>query len=272
MTTWADLDLDSADEQLPDLTPLLDSDEASEAAAAAADERRGADGTVALGALSDEELFACLASDDLVQPQGQWFATLTEKERRTARIAALRSLTTREEVLVGGADDGLEASMSWRLMALLRLRRDPVLLSAQGMTRQGPSWYLLRRHEDVWMREVVSEHGFHSHDLVLLDEGEEAFFRAFAALRDEHHASTVSLRQQGAAPPSPQLRRFLGEQRHITQLTMLHPGEDVPETHVVCVDQSGAMTLAVPEGDDLVYSGGSPATIVDRWRAWRDLW
>ncbi|HIZ99700.1 MAG TPA: hypothetical protein H9805_14130 [Candidatus Janibacter merdipullorum] len=272
MTTWADLDLDSTDERLPDLTPVLDTDDAREAVEEALDERRRSEGTVALGALSDEELFACLASVAHVQPQGQWFSTLTERERRTARIAALRSLTTREEVFVAGGADGLEASMSRRLMALLRLRREPVLLSAQGMTRQGPSWYLLRRVDDLWMREVVSEHGFHSHDLVLLDDHEERFFRAFSALSDEHHASSVALRQRGDAPPSAQLRRFLGEQRHITQLAMVHPGEDVPETHVVCVDQSGAMTLAVPEGDDLVYSGGSPATIVDRWHAWRDLW
>lgn len=272
MTTWADVDLDPSDEELPDLTPLLDSDDAREAVAAVVGERREAEGTVAMGALSDEELFACLASDAHVQPQGQWFSTLTAKERRTARITALRSLTTREEVFVGAGDDGLEARMSIRLMALLRLRRDPVLLSAQGMTRQGPSWYLLRRHDDVWMREVVSEHGFHSHDLVLLDDNEETFFRAFTSLDDEHHASTVSLRQHGEAAPSVELRRFLEEQRHITQLAMVHPDEEVPEAHVVCVDQSGAMTLAVPEGNDLVYSGGSASTIVDRWRAWRDLW
>lgn len=149
MTTWGDLRLDGPEEDLPDLTPILDSEDAAEALADVVEEHRKASGALALGALSDEELIACLASDDHVQPQGQWFSTLTRAERRAARIAALRSLTTREEVVVGSGDDGLEARMSRRLMALLRLRREPVLLSAQGMTRQGPSWYLLRKHDDV---------------------------------------------------------------------------------------------------------------------------
>lgn len=274
MTTWTDLRLDGPDEALPDLTPIVESDDAAEAVASVVAEHRETGRALAVGALSDEELFAYLASEEQVQPQGQWFSTLSQAERRIARIAALRSLTTREEVVIGSADgDGdLEARMSLRLMALLRLRREPVLLSAQGMTRHGPSWYLLRKHDDVWMREIVSEHGFHSHHLVQLDDQEEVFFRLFTALGDTQHPSTVSLRQQADVPLSLELRRFLEEQRHITQLAMVLPGEEVPESYVICVDHREAMTIGIPDGDDLRYSGDSADSVVERWRVWRDLW
>lgn len=272
MTTWTDLRLDSPDAELIDLTPLLDSDSAEEALAVVLEEYRDTDGGLALGTLSDEELFACLASEDHVQPQGQWFSTLTAAERRTARVAALRSLTTRDEVIVGSGDEGAEARMSRRLMAVLRLRRDPILLSAKAMTRQGPSWYLLRKHDDVWVREVVSGHGFHSHGLVRLDDQEETVFRLFCALGDTQHPSTVFVRHEGDTPAPPQMRRFLAGQRNVTQLAMMLPGQDDPEAYVICVDEHEALTIGVPEGDDLVYSGGSASTIVDRWRAWRDLW
>lgn len=271
MTTWTDFRLDPPDE-LVDLTPLLDSDSAEEALTAVLDEYRSTDEALALGALSDEELFACLASEVHVQPQGQWFSTLTTAERRTARVAALRSLTTRAEVVVGAGDDGVEAQMSQRLMALLRLRQDPILLSARAMTRQGPSWYLLRKHGDIWLREVVSVHGFHHHDLVRLDEQEEVVFRLFAALGDKQHPSTASLRHEGDTAASPEMRRFLADQVNVTQLAMMLPGQDEPEAYVICVDQHEAMTIGVPEGDDLVYSGDSASTVVERWRAWRELW
>lgn len=268
-----DLGLDPAHDELPDLRPLLDTDSAQEALTGVLDEFRGSDGPLSIGALSDEELFACLASEAHVQPQGEWFSGLTSAQRRTARTAALRSLTTRGEVMVGSDEDGdVGARMSLRLMALLRLRRDPILLSARGMTRQGPSWYLLRRHGDVWMREIVSEHGYHSHDLVRLDDTEEVFFRMFAALGDQQHPSRVSLRHEGGVPMSMAVRAFLADQRHVTQLAMVHPGQDDPESFVICVDHDEAMTIGVPQGEDLVYSGGAASAVLERWRAWREQW
>lgn len=272
MTTWADPSLDMPVDDLPDLTSIVDSPQSVDAVTAVIDEYREADRGLALGALSDEELVACAPVGAEVRPHGTWYASLGDRERRTARATALRSLTTREELYVESGDEGLQARMSLRLMALLRLRREPVVLIAQGMTRQGPSWYQLRRYDDVWLREVVSEHGFHSHDLVPLDEMEEMFFRVFCALGDKPQPSQASFRQSADGLPSRQLRSFLAEQRHVTQLAMVHPGEDVPESYVVCVDQHNAMTIGVPDGDDLVYSGGSAETVVERWRAWRDLW
>ena len=74
MTTWTDLRLDAAGDELPDLTPLLDTDAAQEALDAVLEEFRDSDGPISIGALSDEEIFACLASEAHVQPRGEWFS------------------------------------------------------------------------------------------------------------------------------------------------------------------------------------------------------
>lgn len=107
---------------------------------------------------------------------------------------------------------------------------------------------------------------------MLLDDQEEIFFRLFTALGEKQHPSTISLRQRGEVSLSLEMRRFLADQRHITQLSMVLPGADVPESYVVCVDHQEAMTIGVPDGDDLVYSGDSAEAVVGRWREWRELW
>ena len=63
---------------------------------------------------------------------------------------------------------------------------------------------------------------------------------------------------------------FLTTQRHVTQLALVHPPDDAVEALVVCVDETGATTLGVTDGEGVTYRGAAPEAILDRWRTWRD--
>lgn len=270
-TLPADPDL----EQLPDLRPIIASDQAAEAVAEVLSEYAESTDTSHLGSLTDEELVVLMGGIEAVEPLGQWYPGLGEHPRRVARTTALRSLTSREEVLVAQTAEGdLNARMSRRLMALLRMRFAPVGLSAQAMTRQGPSWYTLRRCEDLWLREVVTPQGLHAFDLVRVDDDEELFIRGFLGLFDRCTASSVKgLSQPGGGAPAPgEVVAFLAKQRHVSQLALVHPDREHTEAVVVAVDEGGATTLGTTRGDGLVYDGVDPEAVLDRLRSWHASW
>lgn len=273
MTTPTSVEPDA--DQLPDLRAIITSDDAAEAVQEVLREYSDSPESSHVGSLTDEELVVCTGSLEGAQPSGQWYAGLGEHPQRVARATALRSLTSREEVLVTMHEDGgLSTRVSRRLMALLRLRLEIPLLSAQAMTRQGPAWYVLRRCEDLWLREVVSGQGFHSYDLLRLDDDEELFLRGFMGLLDRNTASSVKhLVQPGGGAPAPgEVVSFLTKQRHVTQLAMVHPGTEQPEAAVVAVDEQGETTLGTAHGEDVVYDGADPESVLERVRSWRAGW
>lgn len=261
-------------EELPDLGPVIASDEARSAMQAMLDEFASTDGDYHVGSLTDEELVVCTGSVDGAQPLGQWFSGLGDHPQRIARATAYRSLTSREEVLVTTRGEDLDVRVSHRLMALLRLRHAPALLTVQTMTRQGPGSYVLRRCEDAWLREVVTGHGIHTHDLVHLDDDEELFFRGFTFLLDHITASAVSgLHQPGGGAVAPgEVMSFLAKQRHMSQVVLVHPDSESVEAFVICADEAGVMTLGETVGDGVTYRGADLEQILRRWRTWRDGW
>lgn len=274
--TTTPTDTPPAADDLPDLRPIIASDEAAQAVEEVLAEYAKSSDTSHLGSLTDEELVVLMGGIEAVEPVGQWYPGLGEHPQRVSRATALRSLTSREEVIVTqDAEGDLSARVSRRLMALLRMRFEPVGLSAQSMTRQGPSWYVLRRVGDLWLREVVTAQGFHAFDLVRLDEDEELFFRGILGLLDHTTASSVDgLHQPGGGAPAPgEVMAFLARQRNVTQLALVPPGPDAePEALVVVVDEQGGTTVGSVEGDGLVYSGAAPQDVLERYRAWRGAW
>ncbi|QNF93095.1 hypothetical protein [Janibacter sp. YB324] len=145
MTTMP-TDAPPAPDDLPDLRPIIASDDAAQAVHEVLAQYAESADTSHLGSLTDEELVVLMGGIEAVEPVGQWYPGLGEHPQRVSRATALRSLTSREEVIVTqDAEGDLSARVSRRLMALLRMRFEPVGLSAQSMTRQGPSWYVLRR-------------------------------------------------------------------------------------------------------------------------------
>lgn len=259
-------------DDLPDLRAVIATDEAASAAQALVDEHLATGEPRHVGSLTDEELVVCTGSVDGARPTGRWYDTLGETPRRIAETAALRSLTSREELLLIMRGEEVDVSISDRLTALLRLRASAPLMTAQAMTREGPTWYLLRRCGDAWLREVVSASGLHTHDLVRLGDDEELFLRGFLLLLDHNVASDLTALHQpgGGAPPPGEVVSFLATQRHVTQLALVHPPDDAVEALVVCVDETGATTLGVTDGEGVTYRGAAPEAILDRWRTWRD--
>ncbi|MGO1166410.1 MAG: hypothetical protein ACTMHL_07315 [Janibacter sp.] len=259
-------------EDLPDLGPLLDTDEAREALQAVLEEFEAADGPYHVGSLTDEELVVCTGSLDGAQPTGSWYPELGEHPQRIARTSAYRSLTSREDVLVTMRGEDVDIRVSQRLLALLRLRHGPALLTVQTVTRQGPGWYVLRHFEGMWLREVVTGHGMHSHDLVHLNETEEFFFRGFTFLLDHVTASGVAGLHQPAGSVPGEVVSFLAKQRHLSQVALVHQDSDVPETFVLCADDSGAITVGDTADGSVTYRGAGPESVLRRYRAWRDGW
>lgn len=264
---------DSGAPTLPDLAPAIASEQAAESAEAMRAEHRDGEEAVHLGSLTDEELVVCLGSDEAAQPLGSWYSRLGEHPARVARTTALRSLTSREEVFVRSDEAGdLGAQVSGRLLGMLRLRHERVLLSAQMMTRQGPAWYLLRQvGEGQWLREMISEHGFHSFDLVRLDEAEQGFLQVIMQMPDDVTPSDVDLVQE-PGPPAGELLSFLTKQRHVTQLALQHPDEDLARGLVVSVDESKHLTVGRQEDRRLRHRGADPEVVWQAWQAWVDAW
>lgn len=261
------------DEDLPDLRPVIASDHAQESMTdlLTQHEEHG-EPSLHLGALTDEELVVCLGSAEAAAPLGGWYPGLGAGAQRVARACAMRSLTSREEVLVRAVDEGMGAQVSNRLLGVLRLRQERVLLSAQGMTQRGPSWYLLRRvAPGQWMRELVSEQGFHTFDLVRLDEAEEAFLEVYLQMPGDSTPSDVDLTQP-AGPPSGDVVSYLSRQRNITQLAFQHPEEDLARGLVVALDDERRLTVGRQSEDGLAHRGASPEEVWQAWREWQAAW
>lgn len=260
-----------SENEIPDLRAVIGSERAAQAGVKLVGEHAVSGEPMHVGSLTDEELAVCLGSLAAAEPAGRWMVSLGEFPRRVAMIAAFRSLTSREELVVVQEDGGPEFSVSERLMGLLRLRHSPVRVTAQAMTPQGPTWYVLRQCDGAWLREVVSEQGHHTFDLVQLDDMEELFFRLVLQLQEQQVASDVALTQP-AGPPEGETVAFLTKQQHVTQVALVHPDQDEPESFVVCHDRSGALTVGDVTAAGVTYAGAAPVEVTARWRAWRERW
>lgn len=257
-----------APDELPDLRPLIATDEAAQVVRDLRAEHASQEGPFALGILTDEELLVCLGSAEEAHPTGSWFPGLSQAARRLATSVALRSLTSREEVFVTEEDGELSGRMSGRLMGLLRMRQEPVTLSAQGVTRGGSAWFLLRPlGEGQWLREIITEQGFHTFDLVRLDDRTEADLQVFMQVQDTATPSDVDIVQTTGSPDG-DVTVYLAAQRNLTQLALQHPGEDLARGLIVGVDHERRLTIGRQRDAGLVHRGAEPAELWEIYRAW----
>lgn len=256
-------------DELPDLRRIISTDEAAEAASALRAEHAAQDGPLGLGIVTDEELLVCLGSVGDAQPMGSWFPALGEDAQRLAKATAMRGLTSRQEIFITGVEDGeLAARISGRLLGILRLRTEPVTMSAQGATRQGSAWYLLRPlGEGQWLRELVSEQGFHTFDIVRLDEEHEGSLQVFVQVPDTATASDVDLTQATGSPDG-DVVEFLTTQRHLTQLALQFPGEELARGLVVAVDDDRRLTLGRQHEGGIAHRGADPSELWVEYREW----
>lgn len=261
---------DTTTAEVPDLTSALMTDAAGEAAAAVMARRTEPGTTVRLGSLTDEELVAALGSVETAAPLGRWFTGLDEATAGAVRAAALRSLASREEVVFAPDEHGeVVPHVGQRLLGLLRLRLEPARLVVESLAGSGTACYVLRQGAAGWMRELVSRDGFHTFDLLDLDDGEADTFGAAVGVGAEASASDVDLVQpaQGEAPA--EVAAFLAEQEHVAQVT-LTSAEGETTGLVVCVAPDGALTLGRPTEDGgLRYVGATAPQLREVWDTWR---
>lgn len=125
-----------------------------------------------LGGITDEELVAYVGDPQQCHPFGSWYPTLQDEAKQVAQLAALRTLTTREQFALVGAGDEASYSMPQQTLALLQLRQGEPTLTAQRQTSDGTSWYLLRPlGEQGCLREVTTPQGYRSYALSTLCDG-----------------------------------------------------------------------------------------------------
>lgn len=255
--------------ELPDLRSALMAEAAGEAAAAVT-ARRTEPGAMRLGSLTDEELVAALGDVETAAPLGRWFSGLDDATAQTVRASALRSLTSRGEVVFAPDEEGTVAPrVGQRLLGLLRLRLEPARLVVESVVGSGPAFYVLRQGSAGWMRELVSADGFHSFDLLELDDTEINTFAAALGVGAGAAPSDVDLVQpaDGEAPAA--VREVLAAQEHVAQVT-LTSAEGETTGLVVAVGADGALTLGRPAEDGSVhFTGASTDELRAVWTTWR---
>lgn len=119
------------------------------------------------------------------------------------------------------------------------------------------------------MRELVSADGFHSFDLLELDDTEINTFAAALGVGAGAAPSDVDLVQpaDGEAPAA--VREVLAAQEHVAQVT-LTSAEGETTGLVVAVGADGALTLGRPAEDGSVhFTGASTDELRAVWTTWR---
>ena len=123
---------------------------------------------------TDEELVAYVGDPTRCHPFGNWYPGLSPEQMQLAQIAALRTLTTREQFIM--AADGPDAGdfvMPDQTLALLRLRDADPTFTAQRQTSDGVSWLIVRPVDDgCFLRELTTPQGYRAY--ALTDGGKQA--------------------------------------------------------------------------------------------------
>lgn len=231
-----------------------------------------------LGVLTDEELFAYCSTAEEAAPQGLFFSQLSEEQQQAASLGALRALLSRGEIEGGelDAEQSGELELPTQLVAALALRRMEAQLSLQVIGSVGSTWYILRHvRGGLFLREVMTTHGFHLLSLVRLDESERETFVDGLALpegAEEAVAPDVDVvatqaQIEGAEIGTTSAFDFLSRTVLVGNLVRV-PGVEGVVTSMVNVLPEGAVVIGDVEAGRVRYRGATVATLRDEWDVW----
>lgn len=258
---------------------LIGSPGALEAAAAARSLLADADdGWVSLGALTDEELVVFNDSPEAANPAAQWYTELDLDGQQIAQKAALRSLVARGRLVFAKPEDGgaPEIILGQDILGMLQLRSeaDPVL-TATRVTADEMGWAVYRWLGDLWLRELVTEQGYHQ--ITILEPGtvEGPTFLAWCGGDVETSKAADVDRTLSRAQLEDAQKDLLATCSAVTTLVRLNPeGGDVEGTaRVININTDGSVLVGDPKGEHSIrYHGLSAADLATDFDSWRTMW
>lgn len=260
---------------------LADSPTADEALRRVLEQLEASDeGFVHLVTLTDEELVAYSDDPQEATPFGQWYSELSPAEQELAQTAALRTQTANDRFVFTREEEGGDVTplVPPEVLAVLALKRragDPVL-TATRLMQDDVAWMVYRVIDGLWLRELVTLHGYHTFALVAGDTDEAPTMLAWAGVSPEAVAAEgVDARVPVDRASDPDAVPFLDGCTAITTFVRLYPDGsqaqgDVFMTHVTPQDQ--VVAAAREPGDHLRYLGVSGADLAEDFRSWRARW
>ncbi|QOK21676.1 hypothetical protein IGS73_11015 [Janibacter indicus] len=228
--------------------------------------------------LTDEELVAYSDDPEEATPFGQWYSELSVEQQALAQTAALRTQTANDRFVLTREDDEADAVplVPPEVLAVLRLKKvGTVALNATRVMEDDIAWAVYHVADGVWLRELVTRHGYHSFALLKPDVDEAETTLAWAGVRPDAQAaaeidSTVALEDISDPGKLP----FLAETTAMTTFVRLHPegsptDGDILMTHV---RNDGSTFVSGREGEGVRYMGISGADLAEDFRAWKARW
>lgn len=228
--------------------------------------------------LTDEELVAYSDDPEDATPFGQWYSELSVEQQELAQTAALRTQTANDRFVLTREDEEADAVplLPPEVLAVLRLKKTSTpALNATRIMEEDIAWMVYSVVGDVWLREFVTRHGYHSFALVKQDTDEAETTLAWAGVRpDAGAAEDVDTSIPMANISDPEQLPFLRETTAMTTFVRLHPEGSQTEGDILMthVRQDNTVFVGGREGEEIRYLGVSGADLAEDFRAWRSLW
>lgn len=253
---------------------IVESEAAGAAAQAALQQLRDApDELIGLGGITDEELVAYVGDPGECHPFGEWYPTLSPEEKQLAQMAALRTLTTREQFVLAGDTTDATFVMPDQTLALLALRRAQPTLTAQRQTSDGVSWYLLRKvGDDAYLRELTTPQGYRSYALSTACKGLRDELLRWMYLPEGATAADVDTTVSTSELAGGSDVSFLEGCDSVTTLVRVGEGfEDGGDVRLIHV-RSGQGFVGRPlSQDSMTYAGADEDAVAALWDEWQAM-
>ena len=251
---------------------IVDSDAAAEAARKAVEAfRQEPEQLLGLGSVTDEELVAYVGDPTRCHPFGNWYPGLSPEQMQLAQMAALRTLTTREQFIMAadGPDSG-DFVMPDQTLALLRLRDADPTFTAQRQTSDGVSWLIVRPVDDgCFLRELTTPQGYRAYALTDGGKQARADFIRFMYVPDDARPADVDRAVGTAQLEAGEGVPFLEGCDAVTTVVRVGDeftdGGDIRVVHL----KDGEVFVGLPDGDTIRYTGASVDQLREIWDEWR---
>lgn len=228
--------------------------------------------------LTDEELVAYCDDPEEATPFGEWYSGLSVEEQQLAQTAALRTQTANDRFLLTREDDESDAVplVPPEVLAVLRLKKTGTpTLHATRVMADDIAWAVYHVADGIWLRELVTRHGYHSFTLLKPGADEAETTLAWAGVRpDAEAAADVSASVAVEDISDPTKLPFLAETTAMTTFVRLHPDGSGSEGDILMthVRNDGSTFVSGRDGDRVRYLGISGAALAEDFRAWRARW